>query len=96
MIKYEAGTVHPDEYNWREQFALEGVIEPSIKMDVGKVRGMAIALDEALAKKAELKAECERLKEAIKHAARILSFGGDVEVMHYLQEAIRSKRNERI
>ena len=39
----------------------------------------------------ELEAENERLKEAIKHAARILSFGGDVEVMHYLQEALKEQ-----
>ena len=44
----------------------------------------------------ELEAENERLKEAIKHAARILSFGGDVEVMHYLQEALKGRHNERI
>ena len=40
----------------------------------------------------ELEAENERLKEAIKHAARILSFGGDVEVMHYLQETLKDQK----
>ena len=38
--------------------------------------------------------KAERIKEledAIKHAVRVLSFGGDVEVMHYLQEALKEQ-----
>jgi len=56
MIKREPGTVDPSEYNWKDHFALEGIIEPFIKMDVGKVRGLAIAVE-------ELQAENERLRD---------------------------------
>ena len=44
-IKYQAGTVDPSEYSWEKEFSFDGVIEPFIKMDVGKVRGLAIALE---------------------------------------------------
>jgi len=46
-IKYQAGTVLPEEYDWKEEFSLEGIIIPYVMMDVGKVRGLAIALEEA-------------------------------------------------
>ena len=53
-IKYQAGTVDPSEYNWEEEFSFDGVIEPFIKMDVGKVRGLAIALERSEAEVAEV------------------------------------------
>ena len=48
MIKLEPGTVMPDEYDWQDQFNFKGVYEPYILMDVGKVRGLAIAYEELL------------------------------------------------
>jgi chromosome segregation ATPase len=67
-IKYQAGTVDPSEYNWEEQFSFEGVIEPFIKMDVGKVRGLAIALERSEAEVVEvyeagIKEGAERIAE---------------------------------
>ena len=57
-----------------------------------EITNIAIDVNNELEKHiTELEAENERLKEAIKHAARILSFGGDVEVMHYLQEALKEQ-----
>jgi len=49
-IKIEPGTVMPYEWNWQEDFSFEGVFEPFIKMDVGKVRGLAAAYQNLLAK----------------------------------------------
>jgi hypothetical protein len=68
MIKRCAGTVSPDEYNWKEQFSLDPSeigVDPYILMDVGKVRGLAIALEEAEKRIAELEKKntfwaCER------------------------------------
>ena len=36
----------------------------------------------------DLEAERDRLREEIKHAVRVLSFGGDAEVMYYLSKAL--------
>lgn len=63
MIKLQPGTVMPDEYDWEEQFSFESFIDPFIQMDVGKVRGLAIAYQEAQAKIKEIEAENERLKK---------------------------------
>jgi hypothetical protein len=41
------GDVDPSEYDWRIQFDIDDD-EPYIPMDVGKVRGLALAYDEAL------------------------------------------------
>lgn len=79
MIKYQPGTVMPDEYNWQEQFALENVFVAFSMMDVGKVRGLAIAYEKLEAEvikwkkevikwqdtNTELEAENERLREHI-------------------------------
>jgi cell division protein FtsB len=65
-IKYQPGTVMPDEYNWQEQFAFEDVLEPYIEMDIGKVRGLAIALIEAQERIAGLEAENKRLRDKVK------------------------------
>ena len=54
MIKYQAGTIDPSEYNWEEQFSFEDEMEPFITMDVGKVRGLAIALERSEAEVVEV------------------------------------------
>ena len=63
MIKREPGTVDPSEYNWKDHFALEGIIEPFIKMDVGKVRGLAIAVEELQAENKRLLADNRRIMD---------------------------------
>ena len=46
MIERKPGTVMPNEYDWESQFSLNEVIEAFAVMDVGKVRGLAIAYQE--------------------------------------------------
>jgi hypothetical protein len=72
-IKYQAGTVDPSEYNWEEQFSFEGVIEPFLKMDVGKVRGLAIALERSEAQVAEVYEA--GIREGMERAAKIADNG---------------------
>lgn len=40
------GDVAPDEYNWQEQFGSLDPADGFVPLDVGKVRGLAIALHE--------------------------------------------------
>jgi hypothetical protein len=56
-IKRKVGDVSPQGYNWRKDF---GALDPTdgyVEMDVGKVRGLAVAFDEALEELEEFKRE---------------------------------------
>ena len=65
LIICKPGTVMPCEYNWQEQFAFDEEISPFVQMDVGKVRGLAIALQSQQKRIEELEEIIEDHKDLI-------------------------------
>ena len=61
-IKRQPGTVAPWEYDWKSEFSFYDIHAPYISMDVGKVRGLAIAYQESLKEIENIKAELEKVK----------------------------------
>ena len=89
MIKYQAGTIDPSEYNWEEQFSFEDEMEPFITMDVGKVRGLAIALERSEAEVVEVYTNALAIGErrGMEKAAEIVKEAG----YEFADEAIRKE-----
>jgi hypothetical protein len=48
-------------------------------------------LDAADAETVELEAEVKRLRDTLKHVARILSFGGDAEILDIVTRSLEQK-----
>ena len=74
-IKYQPGTIMPDEYDWQEQFSLDPSNvghDPYISMDVGKVRGLAIAHQSLRAELERKEAELAKYREVVPKMARLM------------------------